>query len=133
MLSQCYCIDLRTAARKASAIYDEALEPYGINIAQYSLLSKIGRAGHLSLTELARLCELDRSTIGRNAKVLERMQLVQPAPVKDRREAVLQLTEAGKRRLIECRVAWAQAQARIEGLLGGTDGAAKLHELISLF
>ncbi len=130
MTSHCYCIELRTAARKTSAIYDEALAPLGINIAQYSLLRKIENARQLSLTELAKLCELDRSTIGRNAKVLERMLLVQTVPGKDQREATLELTDHGKQRLAESVPAWRTAQTRIEALLGGADAANQLHGLL---
>ena len=130
MTSHCYCISLRTAARKTSAIYDEALEPFGINIAQYSLMRKVEYARQISLTELARLCELDRSTIGRNAKVLERMGLIETVPGKDHREAVLELTEAGKQCLTGSRPAWRVAQTKIEALLGGPDGAAQLRELL---
>jgi DNA-binding MarR family transcriptional regulator len=129
-MSTCYCISLRTAARKTSAIYDEALEPFGINIAQYSLMRKIEAAGQLSLTELARLTELDRSTIGRNAKVLERLQLVCTVPASDHREALLELTTEGKSRLTESKPAWTVAQTRIETLLGGNAGAAQLQTLL---
>jgi DNA-binding MarR family transcriptional regulator len=130
MSNQCYCIELRTAARKTSAIYDEALAPFGINIAQYSLLRKIETARQLSLTELAKRCDLDRSTIGRNAKVLERMLLVQTVPGKDQREATLELTVQGKQRLAESGPAWRSAQTRIEALLGGSGAADKLHGLL---
>ena len=37
MISPCYCPLLRTATRKIGAVYDDALTPLGINIAQYSL------------------------------------------------------------------------------------------------
>jgi DNA-binding MarR family transcriptional regulator len=129
-MTSCYCISLRTAARKTSAIYDDALEPFGINIAQYSLLKRINAAGQLSLTELARLCDLDRSTIGRNAKVLERMDLVAQVAGEDHREAMLELTVAGRQRLHESEPAWREAQDRIEALLGGAAGAGQLRSLL---
>jgi len=76
MSNPCFCILLRQAARKSSSVYDKALAPLGINVAQFSLLRKIARAQSISLTELARLADLDRSTMGRNAKVLQRMDLI---------------------------------------------------------
>ena len=51
----CYCAALRIATRKTTAIYDEALAPAGIGLAQFSLLRKIERGGRLSLSELGRL------------------------------------------------------------------------------
>ena len=70
MKNECYCATIRDAARKVTAIYDAALAPVGVNAAQYRLLRSIERAAPLSLTELGRLTELDRSTIGRNVKLL---------------------------------------------------------------
>lgn len=118
-MSDCYCILLRTAARKITGVYDEALSPLGVNIAQFSLLRRIARNAPVSLTELGRLCELDRSTIGRNAKVLERMGLVTSVPSRDQREAALVLTGQGNTLLRDGAALWEQAQAGVEASLGG--------------
>eukprot|EP01035_Chromulina_nebulosa_P049431 gene49431-67135_t len=69
--SSCYCILLRKASRRLSALYDEALEPFGINIGQFSQLRNIRRSQPVSLTALGGVMELDRSTVGRNTRVLE--------------------------------------------------------------
>jgi DNA-binding MarR family transcriptional regulator len=129
-MSTCYCISLRTAARKTSAIYDEALEPFGINIAQYSLMRRIEAAGQISLTELARLTELDRSTVGRNAKVLERMELLRHVTGRDHREATIELTEQGRKTIAVSRPAWEIAQNKIETLLGGPEGTGRLNDIL---
>lgn len=129
MAGECYCILLRTAARKTSAIYDEALAALGINIAQFSMLRRIARAAPVSLTELGRLTELDRSTVGRNAKVLERLNLVSTVPARDQREATLVLTEHGTQILAQGAPLWDEAQAKIESMLG-SDAAKHLRTLI---
>src|SRR4051794_24743998 len=69
----CLCIAVRKASRRMTTVYDDALAPVGINLAQYSLLKKIRRTAPVSLTDLGAAMDLDRSTIGRNVKVLERM------------------------------------------------------------
>ena len=99
MDTPCYCAAVRTAARKTTALYDAALEPAGLTLAQYSLLRKIERAGTVSLTELGRMADLDRSTVGRNVKVLERLRLVRLTPAKDQREAAVRLAPAGAKAL----------------------------------
>lgn len=125
MSSDCFCILLRTAARRATAIYDEALAPLKINIAQFSLLRRIGRKGPISLTDLASLCDLDRSTVGRNTKILERRGLVATAKARDQREACLTLTDAG-RQLVEAGAPlWDAAQTRLTALIGA-DAIASL-------
>ncbi|ABY38659.1 marR family protein [Brucella suis] len=96
MTTPCFCIYLRQAARKISNIYDEALAPLGINVAQFSTLRKIRRAGSISLSELARLSELDRSTMGRNTKVLQRVGLIEHVASDDHRETNLTLTTEGR-------------------------------------
>ena len=68
--STCYCAALRKATRRLTAAYDAALAPVGVNLAQFSLLRTVSRHGPLSLTDLARRMELDRSTVGRNVKVV---------------------------------------------------------------
>jgi len=51
--SQCLCINLRRAARGVSRYYDGALDGFGINVAQYSLLSNLARLDQPSISSLA--------------------------------------------------------------------------------
>ena len=131
-LSDCYCISLRTAARKVSALYDDALAPVGINIGQLSMLREIEKSSPLSLTELGRLSNLDRSTVGRNAKVLERMRLVQAVAGEDHREAALTLTAEGTKAVAEAAPLWERAQATIERAMDGGEAARLLTLLKAL-
>ncbi len=124
----CYCLALRAAARKATALYDETLAPAGLNLAQYGLMRRIERAGAVSLTELGRMAELDRSTVGRNVKVLERLLLVRLSPAKDQREAAVGLTPAGSEALRRAAPLWEDAQRRVETVLGA-GGAEQLRAL----
>lgn len=118
MDSSCYCDLLRTAARKTTAIYDRHLAEVGLTLAQYKLLKKIDRAGELSISELAAACDLDRSTIGRNAQVLEKHALVEETSCGDGRRCMLTLTETGRHRLAAAAPLWKTAQAEIEAVLG---------------
>ena len=119
METRCYCAALRAAGRKTTALYDEALRPAGIGVAQFSLMQRIKGAGSpVPLSELARLAELDRSTVGRNVRVLERMGLVAETAGEDRRETAVALTEAGRSAVRRARPLWEEAQRRIEAALG---------------
>jgi len=130
MTATCHCIVLRKAARRASAIYDEALGPVGISVAQFSLLRTVARHGPMSFTALGAILALDRSTVGRNVKVLERRGLLASgAGADDLREATVALTAAGRKALDAAGPAWERAQARIETALGA-DGTAALHRLL---
>lgn len=118
MSTECTCIALRTAARKVTALYDDALAPHGVTIAQYSLLRRIRHAGHPSLTELGRMAELDRSTIGRNVRVLEQAGLVSSESGVDQREAKVRLTDAGQATLEACQEPWNRVQDALEAKIG---------------
>ncbi|MEP9355047.1 MarR family winged helix-turn-helix transcriptional regulator [Xanthobacter sp. KR7-65] len=131
MDSPCYCASLRRATRRVSALYDEALAPFGINVAQYSLLQCIRHKGEVSLTELGATLELDRSTVGRNVRVLVRPGLLEMRRGKeDQREACVALTKQGADLIKRAAEAWTQSQKKIEGQLG-PHRVEQLRELLS--
>lgn len=127
----CYCTTLREATRKLTAVYDDALAPTGVNVAQFSLLRTLERSAPLTLTEFGRLSELDRSTIGRNVKILERMGLVALRAGDDRRESVAVLSKAGRRILANGAPLWESAQKTVETKLGA-EAAAYLRQTVQL-
>lgn len=129
MARQCYCAVLRAASRKVTAQYNAALAPAGVHLAQYSLLRTIEREAPLSLTRLGQLVELDRSTIGRNVRLLQRMGLVNLGAGTDQREAMVTLTEAGRDVLQQAAPRWEEAQRAIERTLGTTT-AEQLRSLL---
>ena len=128
MQTPCYCAALRVATRKTTALYDEALAPAGIGVAQFGLMRRIKASGALSLTELARLAELDRSTVGRNVRVLARMGLVSETAAEDQRETAVALTEAGREAVRRAAPLWEDAQRRVRSALG-EKGAEALRAL----
>ena len=69
---------------------------------------------------MAKLVELDRSTVGRNVKLLQRMGLVQVNAGTDQREATVMLDEPGRDVLQRGAPLWDEAQRRIEATLGPT-------------
>jgi DNA-binding MarR family transcriptional regulator len=83
------------------------------------------------LTEFGRLTELDRSTIGRNVKVLERMGLVALRAGDDRRESVAVLSKAGRRILASGAPLWEKGQNTVETKLGAV-AAAHLRQALQM-
>ncbi|WP_110969180.1 MarR family winged helix-turn-helix transcriptional regulator [Pseudomonas huaxiensis] len=120
LTSICICTHLRRAARGVSRHYDEALEGFGINVAQFSLLRHLQRLDKPSISSLAEAMGLDRSTLGRNLKVLEADGLVALAEGDDLRNRLVLLTEQGKARVQAAEPAWEQAQERLVDNLGET-------------
>ena len=126
----CVCVAVRKASRRITAVYDEAVAPAGINLAQFSLLKNIRRTGPVSLTRLSDIVELDRSTLGRNVRVMERLGLVQFEHGADQREARVRLTNEGDATLDRATPLWQAAQTRINDKLGAAR-AAELTALLS--
>jgi DNA-binding MarR family transcriptional regulator len=123
--TSCNCALLRQAARRATALYDTAMAPYGLRISQYALLGRLQRNGPSSLRALAAGMGLDRTTLGRNLRPLERDGLVAAAPdAGDRRVRRLEITPAGRERLAAARPAWQDAQRRFEAQFGAERSAA---------
>lgn len=118
MKNRCYCIALRKASRKVSLLYDHALAEFGITVAQYSLMRKLQTGKPLTVTELAERLELDRSTVGRNVKVLERKGLIHIKKGDDLREARVHLTQDGGFILDTSQPKWQQVQDTVEAKLG---------------
>src|SRR2546423_5439587 len=92
----CMCASVRRAARVLTKLYDASLAPSGIGIAQFDLLATIGTAEGANRTELASALAMDRTTLVRNLKVLERDGLIEPAEGDDRRSRAVRLTEKGR-------------------------------------
>ena len=111
-------------------MYDEALRPLGVGIAQFGLLRKVGRSEPVTLPDLGDLAELDRSTVGRNVRVLERMKLVVLRPgEQDQRETVVLLSAQGRKLLQEGDRLWRSAQRGMKARLGTAAAAALLETL----
>jgi DNA-binding MarR family transcriptional regulator len=130
MSTSCYCIALRKASRKVSSLYDDALKDFGITVAQFSLLRKLQTKQPQTITELAERMSLDRSTVGRNIKLLEAKDLIETMPGDDLREAPLNLSEKGNALLFDCAPKWQRVQDDLEARLG-SQGIRQLTELLS--
>jgi len=99
-------------------VYDDALHKLGLNVAQYSLLSHLQRLEQPSISTLAEAMGLDRSTLGRNLKVLQGEGLVKVGEGSDMRSRLVQLTAEGTTRFERGAEAWEQAQAQLALRLG---------------
>jgi len=130
-LGPCACAQVRRLARKLSSLYDHLLSPEALTITQYSLLVNIERTGQLSHAALAEKVGMDRTTLTRNLRPLTRAKWVAAAIGQDRRQHWLQLTTAGRRKLVRSLPLWEEAPAAISvsdrhRVLTGTSNASYL-------
>lgn len=124
---------LRKATRRISQAYDTALAPTGLKTTQYTLLSAINRASQPTLSELAAILVMDRSTLGHNLRPLEREGLVAMlADRADARSRRVHLTPQGITRHAEAKRLWQKMQARFEETFGPSQTAALREALLQL-
>ncbi|KJV26135.1 MarR family winged helix-turn-helix transcriptional regulator [Luteibacter yeojuensis] len=132
----CNCGALRKASRRVSRLYDEALAPIGLGSSQHTLLVEISRwegSQAPTLWELAESMVMDRTTIARNLKPLERDGYVAIRPSKtDRRSKLVSLTAAGTAKVAESKPYWLQAQKAFERAFGAKEAAVLREQLLSI-
>jgi DNA-binding MarR family transcriptional regulator len=129
-LSDCNCLAVRQAARYVTQLYDRHLAASGLRTSQYGILAKLKRRGPMTISELAAELIVDRTTLGRNIRPLERDGLIAVTPdPTDRRVKELRLTAAGDQLFQETRRAWVEAQRSFE--IGfGPERSAELRGLL---
>lgn len=113
----CLCTGLRHAAHVMTAIYDEALAPSGLKITMFRVIRRLSEAGEPTITELATIVDLDRSSLGRNLKILERDGFVALGGGEDERSKVVRLTPRGKAALAKAKPLWLGIQRRMKAKL----------------
>lgn len=117
-LSPCACFNARSAARAITDLYDHTLEPAGLRITQFAILTAIDVRGHSNMHRLAADLGLDASTLTRTLSPLETSGWVVSASGRDRRARRLELSKAGRGKLKQCRRLWTTAQRKLEDTIG---------------
>ena len=128
----CAALRARMAARKLTRAYDKALRPVGLKITQFTLLVAVEEGSVKSLTALADMLALERSSLVRNVKLLEDEGLIEAAPSGEGRSLGLRLNKQGRKKLTQALPLWRKAQDEVEGALGTSWPVVKksLHQLI---
>lgn len=133
--TECACFNLRKATRVITQLYDEALRPTGLRATQFSLLVAVKMFGQITVTRLAKMGVMDRTTLTRNLKPLEKQGLIKIESGEDKRKRIVTLTPKGTETLAKALPLWEKAQARvIKGLGPERWGSVmkNLSEMVSL-
>ncbi len=118
-LAACACNNLRKTARVVTQAYDAHLRPTGLRITQFSLLAVLADREPSRMTHLAERMVMDRTTLTRNLKPLEKRGLIRTARGKDTRVHEIRLTAKGRTALQAALPYWEEAQQSILETLGG--------------
>jgi len=104
---------VRRAARVVANHYDKHLKPAGLKGTQFTLLNTIFMNPAANIGQLADILGLDRTTLNRNLKPLERKGLIRSGSGKDPRTRTLKLTNEGITILQNALPYWLEAQSGV--------------------
>lgn len=115
----CTVFNLRKASRAVTQLYEEIMRPSGVLPTQFTLLAATRAMGPVTISQMANKLVLDRTTLTRNLKPLEREGLVIIVSVKDdQRSREVSLTSKGIRKLEKSIPYWIDAQNKTRQALG---------------
>jgi len=130
--SPCTCMNVRRASRAVTQFYDSVLSPCGLSLAQMSLLKNLAASEPTTITDLAKLMRIDRTTLNRNMKPLADSGLIEICAGQDSRTRQVRSTESGKIAFEKAWALWGEAQVLIQGYLGEEDSSRLVHLLSKL-
>jgi DNA-binding MarR family transcriptional regulator len=128
MAEECLAVRVRLLSRRLSRIYDGALRPLGLTIAQLNLLSVIEVIESAPAGRVADLLGMEISTLSRNARIMERDGWITIDRAERGNGRILRITSAGLQKLRDAKPAWDAAQLEARELLGD-EGALELKRL----
>ncbi|MBT2185851.1 MarR family winged helix-turn-helix transcriptional regulator [Sphingobium nicotianae] len=127
----CVCTSLRKASRAVTRLYDERLAASGLTTTQFAVLRNL-RHGDLSLSRLAELLVMDRTSLYRTLAPIERHGWVAITAEDQGRAKQAALTPAGRARMEEATAAWNTCQSEIIGAIGPDQWTALESQLAAL-
>jgi len=112
--AECFCLNLKRAARAVARRYDEALESVNLKNGQYSTLVAIAGMQPVSMQVVAEMLGMDRTTLTATLKPLQRRDLVSVrCDTADRRSRILSLTDEGAALLRKAFPRWKKVQQSV--------------------
>lgn len=121
---ECTCQGLRRAARAISKVYEAAFTELDLTATQFAILVAVHLRGPVPLSRLAERLVLDRTSLYRAVKPLERRGCLRVVPGRTGRERLATLTGKGRRLLEDALPIWEGVQQRVVRALGSRTWAA---------
>jgi DNA-binding MarR family transcriptional regulator len=130
MAQECPAFRVRQASRVLAKVYDDELAPLGLQLSQLPVVCALAMFGDrgATMSRLAQAVVMDRTTLTRNIRPLERAGLLRVArSPDDARTKVVVITRAGERMIEAVFPVWERVLRRLKKRLG-EDSLAALHE-----
>ena len=114
----CNCFAFKQISLKITNIYDKALVTSGLKITQFVILKYIDFLKCTNLNKLSTSMGNNRSTLGRNIKLLERKKLITLNKGNDKREIEITITKNGLKKLNVASKCWQEINKKVTKKLG---------------
>jgi DNA-binding MarR family transcriptional regulator len=114
----CLNLNLRRTTRLVTTFYDFILRPSGLRITQFTVLASIAYEKEPSITDLARITDIDRTTLQRSLEILNRDGLIRIEKKDTGNVRSVFLTKKGESKLSEGIELWKEAQNSLTENLG---------------
>jgi DNA-binding MarR family transcriptional regulator len=138
MAAECPALRVRQASRVLAKLYDDELTSFGLHSSQLPILAAVALFGDsgAAMSKLANAVLMDRTTLTRSIRPLERAGLLRVArSPEDARTKVVVITRAGDRMIESIFPVWERVLKQIKSSLGAemlTELHARLDQVIAL-
>ncbi len=117
-MENCVCFNLRWVTRAVTQFFDAELRRHGIRPTQTPILAALAAKAGWSMEELSDWLGMERTTLVRNLRPLERDGLVDIAGAGRGGHVSLSITPRGRKSLAQATPAWRAAQRAVVKTLG---------------
>jgi DNA-binding MarR family transcriptional regulator len=114
----CASLNFRRTSRMVTRMYDLAMQESGVRSTQFALLVSIAKLQPVTIGALAKVLMLDRSTLTRSLRLLEKERMVEISKRAAMRQRFLKLTHSGEKALQRSLPLWRAAHARFVEAVG---------------
>jgi len=116
--TRCIALRARRLSRLVTKLFEDALRDQEITVAQFTLLGATVLEGPLRPARLARLLDLEKSTLSRNLQLLETAGLLRIEGGPGGAGQMVRVSDRGRRALVRALPAWQEAQRRAIEAMG---------------
>jgi DNA-binding MarR family transcriptional regulator len=128
-MENCVCFNLRWASRAFSQFFVSELNQHGLLPTQTPVLAALAEMPEVDMAKLSGWLGMDRTTLLRNLRPLERDGLVKASGKGPGSKVSLSLTSKGRKVLMKFVPDWRKAQAKVVATLGEDRWTAILNDL----
>src|SRR5437867_6247415 len=125
----CVCFGLRRVTRAVTQFYDAEMRRHGIRPTQATILTSLNAKESWNMAELSDWLGVERTTLVRNLRPLQRDGLVQAVGGGRGNRVEVTITTKGRKQIEKLTPAWKSAQCAVVKTLGGERWSAILSDL----